>query len=327
MAGLYETAIDRLCTRRTGDGTVRPKVIASTATVRLAQKQIQALFNRREVDCFPAPGARPAQLLLRPAGIGERGGRAPVSRRGRAGPRAEGGLSPQHDHADGGGPSGLGGGRRGRGQGRSQDRSRSEIGAEAGAGTGARAGSGVSARFGARAGSEASAKSEVSAGAGARIKGHGRRRVRGRDRSRSQPRRSVHDRRRPTSTHCGSSAARAGSWRTRSGARLLSCSERKRLDEATGLFADRQIAFEPVELTLARGAPPDVADAKRKLALDFTEDQRVDVALATNMISVGLDITRLGADARLRPAEGPPPSTSRPRAASGRDRGASGDSW
>ena len=56
MAGLYETAIDRLCTRRIGHEAVRPKVIASTATVRLAQKQIQALFNRREVDCFPAPG-------------------------------------------------------------------------------------------------------------------------------------------------------------------------------------------------------------------------------------------------------------------------------
>ena len=85
MAGLYETAIDRLCTRRTGDETVAPQGDRSTATVRLAQKQIQALFNRREVDCFPGPGARPAQLLLRPAGIGERGGRAPVSRRGRAG--------------------------------------------------------------------------------------------------------------------------------------------------------------------------------------------------------------------------------------------------
>ena len=40
MAGLYETAIDRLCTRRIGDEAVRPKVIASTATVRLAQDTI-----------------------------------------------------------------------------------------------------------------------------------------------------------------------------------------------------------------------------------------------------------------------------------------------
>ncbi|MDE0433575.1 MAG: hypothetical protein OXH92_06160, partial [Bryobacterales bacterium] len=46
MAGLYETAIDHLCRRRIGDRDVRPKVVASTATVRLAQKQIRALFDR-----------------------------------------------------------------------------------------------------------------------------------------------------------------------------------------------------------------------------------------------------------------------------------------
>ncbi len=89
------------------------------------------------------------------------------------------------------------------------------------------------------------------------------------------------------------------------GARLLSCSERRRLDEATGLFADRQIAFEPVELT-SRAGTADVADAKRRLALDFTEDQRVDVALATNMIPVGLDVTRLG----LMLVSGQPKTTS-----------------
>ena len=56
MAGLYEAAIDHLCKRRVGDKEVRPKVIASTATVRLATKQIRALFNRSLVDVFPAPG-------------------------------------------------------------------------------------------------------------------------------------------------------------------------------------------------------------------------------------------------------------------------------
>ena len=77
------------------------------------------------------------------------------------------------------------------------------------------------------------------------------------------------------------------------GSRLLTYAGRKRLDEATGLFADRQIAFEPVELT-SRVGTANVAEAKRRLSLGFDDSDRVDVALATNMISVGLDITRLG---------------------------------
>jgi len=34
----------------------RPKVIASTATVRRAERQIRALFDRRQVMVFPPPG-------------------------------------------------------------------------------------------------------------------------------------------------------------------------------------------------------------------------------------------------------------------------------
>ena len=56
MAGLYETAIDHLCLRRIGDREVRPKIVASTATVRLAEKQIRALFGRQSVEVFPPPG-------------------------------------------------------------------------------------------------------------------------------------------------------------------------------------------------------------------------------------------------------------------------------
>jgi hypothetical protein len=53
MVGLYETAIEHLSTTREG---VRPKVLASTATVRRAREQIQALFGRRQVTVFPPPG-------------------------------------------------------------------------------------------------------------------------------------------------------------------------------------------------------------------------------------------------------------------------------
>lgn len=49
---LFESAIDQLCTRE--DGT-RPKIISSTATTRNTQLQIFALFDRK-VDLFPKPG-------------------------------------------------------------------------------------------------------------------------------------------------------------------------------------------------------------------------------------------------------------------------------
>ena len=53
MVGLYETALEELA----GDERkVRPKIVASTATVRRADSQIQALFCRAQVDIFPPPG-------------------------------------------------------------------------------------------------------------------------------------------------------------------------------------------------------------------------------------------------------------------------------
>lgn len=51
LAGLYESAIDILCT----DKGVRPKVIASTATIRRARQQARALFDR-DMSQFPPPG-------------------------------------------------------------------------------------------------------------------------------------------------------------------------------------------------------------------------------------------------------------------------------
>ena len=55
LVGLYESAIDHLCTWTVDGRRVRPKVIASTATVRRAADQMHALFLRK-VAIFPPPG-------------------------------------------------------------------------------------------------------------------------------------------------------------------------------------------------------------------------------------------------------------------------------
>lgn len=57
IAGVYEVAIEKLCERVSIDGQkVRvPKIIASTATVRRANRQIQALFGRPTTRIFPSP--------------------------------------------------------------------------------------------------------------------------------------------------------------------------------------------------------------------------------------------------------------------------------
>ena len=78
--------------------------------------------------------------------------------------------------------------------------------------------------------------------------------------------------------------------------RLAQYSKRRRLEPDDNLFRDRTIKHgqdDPLELT-SRVSTSDVSEAKRRLTLPFFEDKRVDVALATNMISVGLDIQRLG---------------------------------
>src|SRR5215475_14256219 len=69
--------------------------------------------------------------------------------------------------------------------------------------------------------------------------------------------------------------------------------QRRRVDPKDSPFVDRQIK-EPMEIT-SRVSTDDVAKAKQRLDAVFGRDaDPVDVALATNMISVGLDILRLG---------------------------------
>ena len=224
MAGLYETAIDHLCKRRIGDKEARPKIIASTATVRLASKQIRALFNRPEVQVFPAPG---------------------IDRR-------DSFFASQVPEEESNARLYLGIAAQGRGPKVIFLRAMTTLMAAAQAAWNAGGAPGKSPNA---ADPYMTAVTYFNA-----------------LRELGSARRIVED---------------------EIGSRLLTYADRKRLDETAGLFANRHIAFEPVELT-SRVGTAEVAEAKRRLALNFGDPKRIDVALATNMISVGLDITRLG---------------------------------
>jgi hypothetical protein len=224
MAGLYETAIEGLCVRQIDGRAARPKIVASTATVRRAQDQIQALFARPLTQVFPPPGpdrrdsffARtvpssqvPARLYL---GIACQGKSPKVLMRkvwlalmGAA----------ERDYHDAGGA-----------------------------------------------------------------------------RNKQNPAD-------PYMTVLGY----FNSLRELGGARRIleeqvqntvkAYGARKRIGEEPGLFRDRKSFSEVLELT-SRVSTDRVAEARRRLECGFHEAQHVDCAIATNMISVGLDIPRLG---------------------------------
>lgn len=224
IAGVYETAIEALATRSIGDKLLKPKIIASTATVRRAEPQIRALFERSQVAIFPQPGpdrrdsffARVEAASVTPArlyvGLAAPGRslkvvllRASLALLGAAQTlyEQEGGKKNRQNAVD---PymTLLG-----------YFNSLRELG-----------------------GSRRIVEDEVRT----RVSQYGRRR---------------------------------------------------RLEPEDRLFSDRSIGYEVLELT-SRVSTSEVAASKRRLALSFSEDERVDVALATNMISVGLDIVRLG---------------------------------
>ena len=55
MYGLYEGIFERLCSRLLNDRWIKPKLIASTATIRGAAEQVNALYARTQTQLFPEP--------------------------------------------------------------------------------------------------------------------------------------------------------------------------------------------------------------------------------------------------------------------------------
>ncbi|QLE59270.1 DISARM system helicase DrmA [Nostoc sp. TCL26-01] len=224
MVGLYETAIDALCSQEIDGKTIRPKIVASTATVRRASKQIQALFGRSEVDIFPPPGPDRRDSFFAktvPATVKNARTYVGIAAQGRSlkvvllrSYLALLGAAQKHWLEQGG-----------------------------------------------------KKNSENPADPYMTLLGY------------FNSLRELGGSRRIVEDEVKS--------------RLLRYSQHQRVDETSGLFADRKIDDEPEELT-SRVSTSEVADTKRRMESTFDKDEKVDVVLATNMISVGLDITRLG---------------------------------
>ncbi|MBD2090662.1 helicase [Microcoleus sp. FACHB-1515] len=221
MVGLYETAIDTLCSST--DRKIRPKIIASTATVRRASHQIQALFGRNHVHIFPPPSPDRHDSFFATTNFDDPG-------------RLYLGVAAQ-------------------GRSLKVVLLRTYLALMA-----------------------AAYKQYIEQGG---------------DRNKDNPAD-------PYMTLLGyfnSLRELGGSRRIvedEVSSRLSTYGDRRlRYGESIGAFRDRKIDDEPEELT-SRVSTGKVANTKRRLALPAYEKEKVDIALATNMISVGLDIVRLG---------------------------------
>ncbi len=225
MVGLYEAAIDALASASVGGDGPRPKIVASTATVRRAERQIRALFGRTAVEVFPPPGPdRRDSFFALTVGADARN------------PRTYLGIA-------------------------APGRNLKVV---------------LLRTYLALMGAAHKAWKEN-----------------GGDKNPDNPAD-------PYLTLLGY----FNSLRELGGSRRIVEDEvatrlvdygfrRRRVGETSGLFEDRPRLTEPRELT-SRVSTNEVADTKRRLALSHHDKEHIDVALATNMISVGLDITRLG---------------------------------
>lgn len=225
IAGIYEIAIEQLCCRPLANGAMRrPKIIASTATVRRANRQIRALFGREETAIFPPPGpSRENSFFARTTEVS---------------PKSPGRLY-------------LGIAAQGRSMKVLLLRTALAL---------LSAGQTIYQREGGKVATNPADPymTLLSYFNSLRELGGSRRIVEDEVKSRLEL-----------------------YWK------------RRRIEPEDKMFSARYIRHSPLELT-SRVDTDEVAAAKQKLASDFTANDRVDVALATNMISVGLDIVRLG---------------------------------
>ena len=225
MAGLYEAAIEALCVREIDGRKVKPKTVASTATVRHAREQIQGLFGRPATHVFPPPGpSRDDSFFARTVPASERNARqyVGIAAQGRNPKEAMRRVlltlmgAAERAWRDTGGP-------------RNPDNPADPY---------------------------------------LTVLGY------------FNSLRELGGARRILEEEVQNTLKRYG--------------DRKRLGEAQGLFRDRTSFSDVVELT-SRVSTDQVAEARRRLETTFHDrQQRVDCAIATNMISVGLDIQRLG---------------------------------
>lgn len=88
MVGAYETIIEALCIDPMG-GMVRPKIVASTATISRAKEQVHTLYARRTVSLFPPSGLDAADSFFARESVDESG-------RPRPGRLYAGVLAPAH---------------------------------------------------------------------------------------------------------------------------------------------------------------------------------------------------------------------------------------
>ncbi|MEN5067370.1 helicase-related protein [Achromobacter aegrifaciens] len=72
MVGAYETVIEALCIDPLG-GVVRPKIVASTATISRAREQVRSLYARGAVSLFPPSGLDAADSFFAREAVGRPG--------------------------------------------------------------------------------------------------------------------------------------------------------------------------------------------------------------------------------------------------------------